>query len=82
MKSLARVFRYEFNRQGRRPAYLFFSIGVPILVLVLYFGFRLIQEARRNIPAEPPAVQARPGESTPTRSGTFARWGWSIILAC
>lgn len=38
MTAFMRVFRYEFLRNIRRKGYLFMTIGVPIIVLGLYFG--------------------------------------------
>ena len=39
-----RVFRFEFWRQGRRRAFLFTTFGVPLIALVLLFGYQFIQE--------------------------------------
>jgi ABC-2 type transport system permease protein len=55
MNVIARVFRYEFSRQGRRRGYLFVTLGLPLIALVIYFGLRFIQERQANgsAPANP-----------------------------
>jgi ABC-2 type transport system permease protein len=64
MNSIARVFRYELRRQGRRKGYLFVTIGIPILALLLFYGLRVYQQSRQGsapvISAESPVRQARP----------------------
>ncbi len=46
MKAALRVFRYELLRQGRRRGYLFVTIGVPLIALFLFYGFRAYQQMR------------------------------------
>ncbi len=48
MKGIARVFRYELRRQGRRPGYILVSVGIPVIALLLFFGFRLYQQSRQG----------------------------------
>ncbi len=44
MRVILRVFSYEFRRQGRRRAFLLFSIGVPLVGLLLFQAYRIYQE--------------------------------------
>jgi len=37
------VFRYELRQQFRRKAYLFITFGVPVLALVVFFGYQAIK---------------------------------------
>jgi ABC-2 type transport system permease protein len=64
MNPIVRVFRYELRRQGRRKGYLFVTIGIPILALLLFYGLRVYQQSRQDstpvISAESPIRQARP----------------------
>ncbi len=69
MNSLTRVFRYELRRQGRRPGYLLASIGIPLLALVIFFGYRVYQQTRQGASVvqtpqgtrrDSPVQQARP----------------------
>ena len=65
MTPILRVFRYELRRQGRRRGYLFFTIGVPIIALLLFFGFRIVQQAQQGqsapaVSADSPVRNARP----------------------
>jgi len=54
---ILRVFRYEFTRVFRSKGYLFFSFGIPIVVLALYFGLTAINNNNKAIASnEPPAV--------------------------
>ncbi|MEP7284787.1 MAG: ABC transporter permease [Chloroflexota bacterium] len=46
MTAIARIFLYEFRRQSRRRAYRFMSVGVPLIVLLIFFGFRIYQQIR------------------------------------
>jgi ABC-2 type transport system permease protein len=56
VKPLARVFLYEFRRQGRRRAYLFVSIGLPLLALLAFYAYQLYIQAR---PANPDLAGAQ-----------------------
>jgi ABC-2 type transport system permease protein len=51
MKVIARVFRYEFSRQGRRRGYLFVTFGLPLIALAIFFGLRFIQARQIDVPA-------------------------------
>ena len=48
MTPIFRVFRYELRRQGRRRGYLFVTIGIPIIALLLFFGFRIYQQTQQR----------------------------------
>jgi ABC-2 type transport system permease protein len=56
-----RVFRYEFLRHLRQRSYLFFTVGVPIIALVLYV---VLTASNRNTPANAAAPIALPTPST------------------
>lgn len=45
MKAIVRVFTYEFRRQSRRRAYLFVTIGLPLLAILIFYGFRYFQRS-------------------------------------
>ncbi len=53
-----RVFRYELQRQGRRRSYILTSIGVPILALVLFYGFQFYQQIDKNNSLTTPKISA------------------------
>ncbi len=42
------VFRYELRQQFRRKGYLFVTFGVPILALVIFFGYQLYRDIAGN----------------------------------
>lgn len=48
MKAIARIFSYEIRRQARRRGYLFISIGVPLIALALFFGWRAIDQSQTS----------------------------------
>jgi ABC-2 type transport system permease protein len=59
---ILRVFRYEFGRVFRSRGYLFFSFGIPLIMLALYFGLTALQERNRpnpNTPQPQPTLSAR-----------------------
>lgn len=42
------VFRYEVRQQFRRKSYLFITFGVPILALVIFFGYQVYRDMTRG----------------------------------
>lgn len=54
MSATLRVFLYELRRNGRRRGYLFISVGLPIIALVIFFGLRIIQQSRQGNILPPP----------------------------
>jgi len=46
MTAIWRVLRYELLRQGRRRGYLFITIGIPLIAVLLFYGLRVYQSAR------------------------------------
>jgi ABC-2 type transport system permease protein len=42
------VFRYEARQQLRRKAYLFITFGVPIIALVIFFGYQAYRDMTRD----------------------------------
>src|SRR5579859_1711020 len=52
MTALWRVFRYELRNQGRRPGYLFTSIGLPILAIAAFFVIQALQKAGQSTPSQ------------------------------
>lgn len=62
MNAVLRVFRYELLRQGRRRGYLFITIGIPLIALLLFYGFRAYQALRPS--------DGLPFGSTTTRPGS------------
>ena len=48
MNAFARVFTYELRRQSRRRAYRFVSLGLPLIALLIFFGFKSYQQARSS----------------------------------
>jgi ABC-2 type transport system permease protein len=59
MTPILRVFRYEFIRVFKARSYLFFTFGIPVIALVLYFGLTAINNNNKPKDAngnEPPAV--------------------------
>jgi len=59
MKVIWRVFRYEFLRQIRRRGYILSSLGIPLLMVALFYGVQVIQKIQAN---NPPA-QSDSGQS-------------------
>ena len=61
MTPIRRVFRYEFVRVFRRKSFLFFSFGVPILMLVAYFGLTALNnnQPKSNVPVAAPTLSAK-----------------------
>jgi ABC-2 type transport system permease protein len=55
MRAMFQVFAYELRRQGRRRAYLFMTIAMPIIALLIFEGFRLYQKVS---PTEPTTVSS------------------------
>lgn len=55
MNATWKVFRYEFLRQIRRRGFLFVSIGIPIIALVIFFAIRTIQQVQAEQAANNPA---------------------------
>ncbi|MBN1965053.1 MAG: hypothetical protein JW910_10415, partial [Anaerolineae bacterium] len=49
-RNLGQVFQFEFRRQGQRRGYLFMTFGVPLIAIVLFFGYQYIQQ--NNAPAD------------------------------
>lgn len=41
MRAILRVFRYELRRNARRRAFLFLSIGFPLIGIMLFYAFQL-----------------------------------------
>lgn len=69
MTPIWRVFRYELGRNLRRRGYLFVSIGIPILALVIFFAIRAITEANAaRAAANPQGAQSPIGEDSPLRN--------------
>lgn len=67
---LLQVFWYELQRNARRRGYLFTTFGVPLLALVLLFGYQFIQGL--NQPSEeeaPPPTSADFGIEALTSAG-------------
>jgi ABC-2 type transport system permease protein len=46
------VFRYELRRQFRSKAYLFVTFGLPLLAIVVFFGYQAITSPSKDKPAE------------------------------
>ncbi|MCC7447444.1 MAG: ABC transporter permease [Anaerolineae bacterium] len=46
MTGVWRVLRYELLRQGRRRGYLFITVGIPLIALLLFYGLRAYQSMR------------------------------------
>jgi ABC-2 type transport system permease protein len=46
------VFLYEARQQFRRKAYLFVTFGLPVLALVIFFGYRAYQDATKKSTSE------------------------------
>jgi ABC-2 type transport system permease protein len=69
VSAMARVFMYELRRQGRRRAYLFVTVGLPLIALLLFFGYRLYQQTRATdaatVVTEPDEPSRRQRESRP-----------------
>jgi len=61
MIAIRRVFVYEFRRNGRRSGYLFMSIGIPLIAIVLFFGFVVMQRIATTVPH-----QTMPNVANPT----------------
>ncbi|MHB8628608.1 MAG: ABC transporter permease [Aggregatilineales bacterium] len=61
MIAVWRVFRYELRNQGRRPGYLFTSIGLPVLAIVVFFGIQAFQRISQSTPGQ--ASQANQSQS-------------------
>ncbi len=86
MNSLVQVFRYELRRQGRRPAFLLVSIGIPIIALALFFGYRFYQQTRQGSGPSVPSISKRSpiGEARPAgvvdHSGLLTRSPFSNQL--
>lgn len=68
MIAIWRVFRYELRNQGRRPGYLFTSIGLPILAIIAFFGIQAIQRVSQSTPGQ--AFQANQSQSDTGGIGT------------
>ncbi len=66
MKAVMRVFRYEFNRYLRRRSYLFVSIGIPLIALLIFYGVRVYQQIQRNSGAPSTPAQSI-GKDSPIR---------------
>jgi ABC-2 type transport system permease protein len=47
------VFLYEARQQFRRKAYLFVTFGLPLLALVIFFGYRAYQDATHKSSSAP-----------------------------
>jgi ABC-2 type transport system permease protein len=47
------VFLYEARQQFRRKAYLFVTFGLPLLALVIFFGYRAYQNATQKSTNQP-----------------------------
>jgi ABC-2 type transport system permease protein len=50
------VFGYELRRNARRGGYLFASLGIPLIALVLFFLSQASSRANADAPPEPPKV--------------------------
>ncbi len=61
MIAIWRVFRYELRNQGRRPGYLFTSIGLPVLAIVAFFAIQAFQRVSQSTPGQ--AFQANQSQS-------------------
>lgn len=58
MNALARVFSYEFIRNGRRRGYLFTTFGLPLLMIVLFYGLQWLSSRGADGAAAPNPTQA------------------------
>lgn len=76
MTALWRVFRYELRNQGRRPGYLFTSIGLPILAIAAFFVIQALQKAGQSTP--PQIFQA---SQTQSASGGVGTKGGGLFTA-
>ncbi len=61
MKHLWQVFWFELRRHGRRRAYRFTTFGIPLIALILFFGYQGYQSLRAS-PAEQQAEESTEAE--------------------
>lgn len=53
MKAMVNVFLYEFRRNVRRRAYLFVSIGLPLIALLIFYGVQVYAQISQNSNNQP-----------------------------
>ena len=68
MKAIARVFQYEFKRSLARRSYLFVTIGIPIIALVIFYGIQFYQQTRRSGADATAAPPVEIAEDSPLRN--------------
>ncbi len=61
MNGFLRVFRYELRRQGRRTGYLIITLGLPIAVIILFYGVQAVQSIQNNAPGGSIVTGGNPG---------------------
>ncbi len=79
MHNFRQIFGFEFRRQIRRRAYLFTTFGIPIVALIILFGYQAFQEFKASRPAEEEPASSSETEFGPIgyvdRSGEFQNPG-------
>lgn len=58
MNHIIRVFSYELGRNARRRSYLFTTFGIPLIGILLFFGWQLLGNNDSGTEAPPPEETA------------------------
>lgn len=66
MTTLLRVFQYEFRRNVRRKGYLFVSIGIPIIAVVIFYAIQIYGQVSQNA-SNQSAVTQQKNDDLPIR---------------
>jgi ABC-2 type transport system permease protein len=68
MKAIGHVFRYEFKRFLRRRSYLFVSIGIPLIALLIFYGIRVYQQVQQSSGSKVSSPAESIGKDSPLRN--------------